>query len=201
MSAGRWPLAAPGMVIGLLGGSFDPAHEGHAAITREALKRFGLDRVWWLVSPGNPLKPDAPAAVQRRVQRARQVMQHPRVDVTAIETDLRSRFTANTVAALVEHYPGVVFVWLMGSDNLESFHRWERWREIAAQVPIGVFARPGHRLTGLAAPAARAMRHARLLGSESRRLPQVGPPAWTFATIPLRQESSSYLRRDGSWKQ
>lgn len=194
-----WPLARPGMVVGLLGGSFDPAHAGHAAITAEALRRFALDRVWWLVSPGNPLKPAGPAALERRMAQARRVMRHPRVAVSALEARLGSRYTADTVAALAGRYPGVRFVWLMGSDNLVSFHRWDRWREIARRVPIGVLARPGQRLPALAAPAARALRGHRL--SEPRALGRARPPAWAFATIPLRAESSSGLRRAGAWEQ
>ncbi len=194
-----WPLARPGMAVGLLGGSFDPAHAGHAAITAEALRRFGLDRVWWLVSPANPLKRAGPAALDRRVAQARRVMHHPRVDVTALEARLGSRFTADTVETLVAAYPGVRFVWLMGSDNLVAFHRWDRWREIAGRVPIGVLARPGHRLAALSAPAARIMARRRV--AAPRALARAQAPAWAFATIPLRAESSSGLRRAGAWEQ
>ena len=116
------PFATSGQVIGLLGGSFDPAHEGHAHITREALKRFGLDRVWWLLSPGNPLKDHGPAPMAQRKARAQAVMDHPRVEITDIEAQLGTRYTAQTLAALRRRYPGVRFVWLMGADNLAQFH-------------------------------------------------------------------------------
>lgn len=118
-----FPNARPGMCIGLLGGSFDPPHAGHVHITREALKRFGLDAVWWLVSPGNPLKTRGPAPLDRRMAAARAIMRHPRVEVTDIEARLGTRYTAETLAALFARYPGVRFVWLMGADNLASFHR------------------------------------------------------------------------------
>jgi nicotinate-nucleotide adenylyltransferase len=192
-----WPVARPGMAVGLLGGSFDPAHSGHVAITRAAMARFGLDRVWWLVSPGNPLKPDAPADLCHRVSEARRLMRHPGVVVTDLERRLRTRFTADTIADLRRRFPGVRFVWLMGSDNLAAFHRWDRWREIAETVPLGVLARPGHRLAGLTSPAARTLARARVPGACLRRC---DPPAWAFASIPLREESSSRLRHEGRWQ-
>ena len=137
MRAG-FPIATKGMVIGLLGGSFDPAHEGHVHITREALKRMGLDRVWWLVSPGNPLKARQPAPMAARLRQARRVMDDPRVVITDLEARLGTRATADTIDALQAIYPGVHFVWLMGADNLVQFHKWERWRDILRSVPVGV---------------------------------------------------------------
>ncbi len=135
-----FPIARPGMRIGLLGGSFDPPHRGHVHITREAMKRFGLDRVWWLVSPGNPLKAEGPASLDRRMAAARAVMVHPRVEITDIEARLGTRYTAATLSALLPRYPGVRFVWLMGADNLAGFHRWDRWEWIMRQLPVGVIA-------------------------------------------------------------
>lgn len=193
------PWAGRGQVVGLLGGSFDPAHEGHVHITEEALRRFGLDRVWWLVSPGNPLKPDAPAALEARMARARAIMDHPAVTVTDLEAQLGTRYTAEALTALRRHAPGQRFVWLMGADNLAQFHRWERWRDILAQVPVGVLARPGQRLAGLTSPAARYMAHARLRGNEMHRLGRTEAPAWAFATIPMLRASSSAIRAAGDW--
>ena len=129
------------MVIGLLGGSFDPAHGGHAHITREAIKRLGLDRVWWLVTPGNPLKVRQPAPMADRLARARAVMGDPRVVITDLEARLGTRYTAETIERLQAIYPGVQFVWLMGADNLVQFHHWERWRDILRAVPVAVLAR------------------------------------------------------------
>lgn len=193
------PHAAPGQVIGLLGGSFDPPHEGHVHVTREALKRFGLDRVWWLVSPGNPLKPRGPAPLDRRMAAARALMDHPRVDVTDIEARIGTRFTAETLEALQFLFPGRRFVWLMGGDNLAQFHRWERWGWIMANVPIGVLARPGGRMAALNAPAARIGRRWRLPAAASRLLPNTPAPAWCFVNMPMLEVSSSEIRSRGDW--
>ncbi|GKY87191.1 putative nicotinate-nucleotide adenylyltransferase [Sinisalibacter aestuarii] len=193
------PHARPGQAIGLLGGSFDPAHNGHAHITREALKRFGLDAVWWLVSPGNPLKEHGPAPLEARLARARQVMRHPRVVVTDIEAQLGTRYTAETLGALFTLYPGVHFTWLMGADNLAGFHRWERWEEIMGALPIGVLARPGDRVAARMSPAARAFRFARLPDARSRLLARSEPPAWCLVNVPMVDASSSAIRAAGCW--
>lgn len=195
-----FPLARPGMTIGLLGGSFDPAHEGHAHITREALKRFGLDQVWWLVSPGNPLKTRGPAPLADRMARARAVMDHPRVRITDLETRLGTRYTHATLSALVARYPGVRFVWLMGADNLAQFHRWEHWRAIMELVPVGVLARPGERLSARMSPAARHFRASRLGPREARRLTREAPPVWVFINVPMNDLSSTRLRAAGAWR-
>jgi nicotinate-nucleotide adenylyltransferase len=194
-----FPIARAGEVIGLLGGSFDPAHEGHVHITREALKRFGLDRVWWLVTPGNPLKARGPAPLDRRLDRARALMQHPRVEVTDIEARLGTRITAQTLARLTAIYPGVRFVWLMGADNLAQFHRWQDWRRIAATVPLGVIARPGDRISARMSPAARILARSRLSGGASHLLGRAVPPAWCFVNVPMVDESSSAIRSQGRW--
>ena len=198
MRAG-FPLARPGMVIGLLGGSFDPAHEGHVHITRAALARFGVDRVWWLVSPGNPLKREGPAPMARRMAAARAVMDHPRVEVTDIETRIGTRYTAATLRRLQQLYPGVRFVWLMGSDNLVSFHRWHRWDWIMAHVPVGVIARPGSQVSARLSPAARRFARWRLSGANSHLLGRADQPAWCLVDVPLNDVSSSSIRASGSW--
>lgn len=187
------------MAVGLLGGSFDPPHAGHAHITREALKRFGLDEVWWLVSPGNPLKARGPAPLDRRMATAKAVMVHPRVRVTDLEVRLGTRFTAETLAALRARYPGLRFVWLMGADNLATFHRWENWRGIIGTVPIGVLARPGQRISARMSPAARHYRRFRLRGREAARLALADPPAWCFVNVPMVDISSTDLRARGDW--
>ncbi len=193
------PKARAGMRIGLLGGSFDPPHEGHAHITRQAMTRFGLDRVWWLVSPGNPLKAHGPAPLARRLAAARQVMQHPRVEITDIEARLGTRFTAATLGGLQRLYPGVHFVWLMGADNLASFHRWEQWQRIFRTVPIGVLARPGDRTAARCSMAATRYRNARLDGREGRLLPLGSPPCWCFVNVPMVNASSTEIRGRGDW--
>ena len=194
-----FPLARPGMRIGLLGGSFDPAHEGHAHITREALKRFGLDQVWWLVSPGNPLKVRGPAPLAERMARARRVMDHPQVRITDLEARLGTRYTHATLSRLIAHYPGVRFIWLMGADNLADFHHWDNWREIFEMVPIGVMARPGQRISARMSPAARVYRTHKISAREARRLCWSEPPAWVFLNVPMSDLSSSRIRAEGSW--
>ena len=196
MDVQGWPVARKGMVIGLLGGSFDPAHAGHVMITHEAMKRFGLDRVWWLVSPGNPLKAKGPRPMAERLARARSVMRHPRVTVTDMEARLGTRHTAHTLRALMRRYPGVRFVWLMGADNLVQFHRWDDWRWIMKNVPVGVLARPGSGVTGLLGRAARAFRGGRVAPDV---LGRSMAPAWSFADLPMIDVSSSDIRARGEW--
>lgn len=193
-----FPIATKGMVIGLLGGSFDPAHEGHALITREALKRMGLDQVWWLVSPGNPLKARQPAPMAERLARARAVIPHPRVKITALEQDLATRLTADTLDRLRAIYPGVRFVWLMGADNLVQFHRWGRWRDILRAVPVGVLARPGAGVAARLSVAAQSFRVHRVQRGEG--LGRQKPPAWVFVNMPMNDTSSSAIRAKGLWK-
>ncbi|SOC02828.1 nicotinate-nucleotide adenylyltransferase [Rhodobacter maris] len=195
-----FPIAMRGQRIGLLGGSFDPAHEGHAHITREALRRFGLDRVWWLVSPGNPLKARGPAPMATRLRQARRVMRDPKVVVSGLEAELGTRHTAQTLARLTALYPGVQFVWLMGADNLAQFDRWEGWRRILALVPVGVLARPGHRMVAGQARAARIFAHARLDAGRARLLPFARRPAWCFVQMPMSDLSSSAIRAGGGWR-
>jgi nicotinate-nucleotide adenylyltransferase len=145
---------ADGMRIGLLGGSFNPAHGGHLYVSEIARKALKLDYVWWLVSPGNPLKSE-PAPLELRMTQARNAAQVPRIRVTDIERRLGTRYTVDTVVALQRRFPGVHFIWLMGSDNLEQFARWRRWRDIAGHIPIAVVRRPGSVLASLHAPLMR----------------------------------------------
>jgi nicotinate-nucleotide adenylyltransferase len=196
----RLPLTTSGQIIGLLGGSFDPAHQGHVHITREAIKRFGLDQVWWLVSPGNPLKARGPAPLAERMARARAVMDHPRVHISDFEAQVGTRYTAETIAALQKARPGVRFVWLMGADNLAQFHRWQDWQQIMARVPVGVLARPGDRLAARASKAAMIYNFARLGGRQSRLLGLSAAPAWCFVNARMIDVSSSAIRARGEWK-
>ncbi|OYU41443.1 MAG: nicotinic acid mononucleotide adenylyltransferase [Pseudorhodobacter sp. PARRP1] len=197
MKAG-FPIATKGMVIGLLGGSFDPAHEGHAHITREALKRMGLDQVWWLVSPGNPLKARQPAPMAERLARARAVMPDPQVKITDLEARLGTRATVDTLRRLRAIYPGVHFVWLMGADNLVQFHRWNRWRDILRSVPVGVLARPGSGVAARTSVAARAFRVNQIDRGENLRGHKA--PVWCFVNMPMNGASSSAIRARGEWK-
>jgi nicotinate-nucleotide adenylyltransferase len=193
------PYARAGQVIGLLGGSFDPAHGGHVHITEEALKRFGLDQVWWLVSPGNPLKRRGPAPLELRMARARAVMTHPSVRITDFEAHAGTRFTAETLMALMRAYPGVRFVWLMGADNLSQIDRWDNWRWIMDHVAVGVIARPGAREGARMSKAARVYRDHRLCGRQARLLRRKPAPAWCLINVPMVAHSSSAIRARGEW--
>ena len=191
----------PGQTIGLLGGSFDPPHLGHLHITREALKQFNLDAVWWLVSPGNPLKKCAPAPLADRVRSARALVSHPNVFVTDIEARLGTRYTAQTLVALKSKYPKIRFVWLMGADNLAQLHCWQTWRTIMETVPIGVLARPGNRISARTSKAALTYRHARIKASNRHLMAHMVAPAWCYVNIPLTAASSSAIRAKGFWQQ
>ncbi len=193
------PLVRAGQAVGLLGGSFDPAHPGHVHITLEALKRFRLDQVWWLVSPGNPLKAHGPAPLDRRMAAAREVMQHPRVKISDFEARIGTKYTARTLRTLTGRHPRVRFVWLMGADNLASFHRWQDWQWIMESVPVGVLARPGDRISARFSPAAARYERYRLRGREAGLLARSEPPAWCFVNLPLRDVSSSRIREGGGW--
>lgn len=194
------PYLRPGQSVGLLGGSFDPPHAGHVHLTREALKRFGLNRVLWLVSPGNPLKAHPPAPLDQRIAAARQIMRHPRVHITGIEARLHTRYTAETITAMMRLYPRVRFVWLMGADNLAQFHHWQDWRKIMLSVPVGVLARPGDRLRARTSPAARLFREQRIDGIASHMLGRAEAPAWCFRNMPMLDHSSSAIRARGQWQ-
>ena len=189
------PIAAPNMSIGLLGGSFNPPHAAHRQISLAALKRLGLDQVWWLVSPGNPLKDAGKAPdLKARIEAARAVARHPRIVVTGFEGARRSAYTIDTIRFLKRRYPSVDFVWLMGADNLASLHRWRAWEELLGLVPIAVLDRPGYRLKARASRAAQRFAFAALDESDARGLASMGPPAWTLLSLPLSSLSSTRLR-------
>lgn len=195
-----FPPARAGQRIGLLGGSFDPPHAGHVHITKQALRGFGLTHVWWLVSPGNPLKTKGPAPLEDRMAAAKRVMDHPRVTVTDIEARLGTRATADTLEAILSHYKGVRFCWLMGADNLATIHRWERWPSIFAQVPVGVIARPGDPVSARLTNAARLYRGSRLKAQQSQLLGGAVPPAWCYLRGPMVDLSSTEIRARGAWR-
>ncbi len=189
----------PGQRIGLLGGSFDPPHAGHLHISQAALKRFNLDQVWWLVSPGNPLKHRGPAPLRERLAACREIARDPRVKVTDFEARIGTRHTARTLKVLFRLHPAVRFVWLMGADNLAGFHRWEDWQWIMENVPVGVIARPGDRISARVSPAARRFRRFRLPGAMSQLLPDTEPPAWCFINVSMINISSTDIRTRGDW--
>jgi len=194
-------LAKGGARIGLLGGSFNPAHEAHLHISLIALRRLKLDAVWWLVSPQNPLKSDAGMApLERRLARARDVAARPNIFATAIEASLGTRFTIDTLSVLKRKFPKARFVWLMGSDNLAEFHRWHRWEDIAKAVPMAVIARPRFTTRALASPAAQQLRGARKDVAEAATLAEQEPPAWVFIQERLNPASATAIRARGVWR-
>lgn len=200
-------LAAPPGVrpgkrrIGILGGSFNPAHAGHLHISREAIKRLRLDEVWWLVSPQNPLKPAAGmASLEKRLARARDAAQDRRIRVLDIEARLGARYTIDTLESLQSLFPQARFVWLMGADNLASFARWRRWPDILKAVPVAIFDRPRYSISGPLAKVGQRFRHARIAEHLASRLADLPPPAWTFVHCPRHPLSATELRaREREW--
>ncbi len=191
----RLPPVAPGLRIGLYGGSFNPAHLGHRHVSLVALKRLRLDRVWWMVTPGNPLKDRGElAAIDRRVERASQIADHPRIAVTDFESRIGARYTRQTLGFLTRRHPNLRFVWIMGADSLATFHRWQGFSEIAGLMPMAIVDRPGFTLTAPAARAARALAPWRIPETEAASLPDRAPPAWVFLHGPRSTLSSTALR-------
>ena len=184
------------MRIGLLGGSFNPAHDGHLHIARHALQRLRLDQVWLLVSPGNPLKPAAgmmPAAA--RLASAQSIADGSRIVATDIERHLHTRYTFDTLAALRIRFPRARFVWLMGADNLAQLPRWRRWQAITANTPFAVMPRPSYNHTALAGQAARTLRPWRIPARQATALACMTAPRWVFLDIRQNASSATRLRR------
>ncbi|GJE25861.1 nicotinate-nucleotide adenylyltransferase [Methylobacterium organophilum] len=191
------PPSAPGQRIGLYGGSFNPAHAGHLHVSRMALRRLGLDRVWWLVSPGNPLKDRrALAGLDERIAQAEGIARDPAIAVTGFEAGIGSHFTVETLEWLKARRPGVKFVWIMGADSLVSFHRWRRFRAIARLMPIAVIDRPGSTLRAVAARGALSLAPYRRPESDAAILADLPPPAWVFLHGPRSSLSSTALRAE-----
>jgi len=181
--------------IGLLGGSFNPAHSGHRHISLEALKRLDLDAVWWLVSPQNPLKGKrGMAAFARRLAAAAALADHPRIEVLDLEARLGTRYTVDTLAALRRRFPHARFVWLMGADILIQLRRWKRWPVMFDRVPVAVFARPSYCQRALAAAAVQRFRRHRVAPGAARQLASMVPPAWTFLPVRLDPSSATAIR-------
>ncbi|GAB5471258.1 MAG: nicotinate-nucleotide adenylyltransferase [Rhodospirillales bacterium] len=189
-------LPPPGRAIGLLGGSFNPAHAGHLHISREALKRLNLSEVWWLVSPQNPLKSArGMAPLVQRLHSARQVARDPRITVTALESLLGSRYTAESLRRLRKRLPGRSFVWLMGADNMIQIDRWHDWASIFEQLPVAVLARPSYSIKASSSKAAQRFGKMRLTAARSRGLARQPPPAWALLRIRLSKLSATKLRQ------
>jgi nicotinate-nucleotide adenylyltransferase len=196
------PLYSNGMRIGLLGGSFNPPHLAHRAISLFAIKRLKLDRVWWLVTPGNPLKDrGALRDLEARAEAARQMADDPRIDVSCLEAVIGTRYTVDTITYLCRRVSGARLVWIMGADNLAQFHRWQDWRRIASQVPMAVVDRPPQSFRAMTAPAAQALARYRLPEHQAAQLADQRAPAWVFLTgLKLTLSSTGLRNPDGSWK-
>jgi len=196
------PPYSDGMRIGLLGGSFNPPHQAHRAISLFALKRLQLDRVWWLVTPGNPLKNNGGLhALAERAEAARKVAADPRIEISCLESVIGTRYTADTIDYLRRRASRLHFVWIMGADNLAQFHRWQRWQHIAAQIPIAVVDRPPRSFRALNAPAARALARYRVPEADASRLAGRPAPAWVYLTgLKLSLSSTGLRNPDGTWK-
>lgn len=184
------------MRIGLLGGSFNPPHEGHRSISLAALKRLGLDRIWWVVTPGNPIKSHSElASLDVRMHLAAAVSNHPRIVVTGFEANRPTARTADTLAYLKRRFAETDFVWIMGADNLANFHRWNRSDEILASMAVATIDRPGWRLYGFASVTAIKYRAYFVPEQRAATLASLATPAWTFLTVPLAGHSSTELRK------
>lgn len=192
------------MLTGLLGGSFNPAHSGHRRITRFAIDALRLDEAWWLVSPGNPLKSaDGMGPLSARLKSAAAQSRRAPIVPTAIELELRTRYTVETLRKLKNRYPKRDFVWLMGSDNLAQFHRWKGWREIARTIPIAVIARPGYNADAMTSPAMAWLRRYRVSAASIRNdwgTRKRGAPALVFMRFDPDSSSATAIRRsDANW--
>ena len=191
----RMPHVERGMVVGLFGGSFNPAHEGHALVAEIAIRRLRLDQLWWMVTPGNPLKDrNHLAALSERIAHSEELASDPRIKVTAFEAALGVNFTADTLARVKARNPHVHFIWIMGADSLMSFHKWQRWQEIARTFPIAVIDRPGSTLSFLSSKMTKTFAFARVDEDDAGVLWKKAAPAWTFIHGPRSQLSSTALR-------
>jgi nicotinate-nucleotide adenylyltransferase len=192
------PAHAAGLRIGLFGGSFNPPHDAHRAVSLFALKRLQLDRVWWLVTPGNPLKDTSVLPpLEQRLAAAQAMAKHPRIDVTGLEAAIGTQFSYDTIAYLVKECPGVHFVWIMGADNLKDFHRWKNWHEIAALVPIAVIDRGGIGFAAMGGPAGQALARVRVPESDAASVATRQAPAFVFLHG-LKMPLSSTALREGT---
>lgn len=185
-----------GRTVGLLGGSFNPAHQGHLHISLQAIKSLGLDAVWWMVSPKNPLKSARDMApLGTRLDYARGVAKHPKIHVTDIERQLGTQYTLDTIKALQARFPRTTFIWLMGADNLATFHRWKNWQEIFKALPVCVLDRPPRHEALKAVPAMERFRQYKIPQEQAGRLKGMDAPAWVMVRMPLNNLSATEIRK------
>lgn len=189
------PHAERGMAVGLFGGSFNPPHEGHLLVAEIALRRLGLDQLWWMVTPGNPLKSRSELALLGdRLAMSEKLIDDPRIKITAFEKTLGGSYTADTLAFVKAKNPLVHFVWVMGADSLKTFHHWQKWQTIASTFPIAVIDRPGATLSFLSSKMARTFDYARVDEDDAGTLWKRRAPAWTFIHGPRSALSSTAIR-------
>ena len=189
------PLHAPGMRIGLFGGSFNPPHEAHRAVSLLAIKKLQLDRLWWLVTPGNPLKDTRGLPpLDERIAQAAALADHPRIDVSGFEAVIGTKYSCDTIRFILNEAPGAHFVWIMGADNLKNFHHWKNWRDIFLMLPVAVVDRGGLSLQAGSGPAAISFARARIPESRASILPGLQPPAWTYLRGVKSDLSSTAIR-------
>ena len=191
----KMPHVESGMAVGLFGGSFNPPHAGHVLLAEIALRRLRLDQLWWIVTPGNPLKSHKELMpLNERLAACEKLAEDPRVKVTAFEAAHHIRYTADTLALIKQKNPDVNFVWLMGADNLKNFHLWQRWQKLALTFPLAVIDRPGSTLSYMSSLVAKTFDYARTDEEDAPRLARIRAPAWTFIHGPRSSLSSSAIR-------
>lgn len=192
------PHAATGLSVGLFGGSFNPPHAGHRLVAEIALRRLKLNQLWWMVTPGNPLKSGRHLeTLASRIAASEAIADDPRIRVTAFEAAHQVRYTADTIELVLSRNPGVNFVWVMGADNLKNFHKWQRWRQITDRIPIAVIDRPGSTLSFLSSIMAKSYDFARIDEDDAALLARRAAPAWTFIHGPRSSLSSTAIRNSG----
>ena len=190
----QWEALASGQRVGLFGGSFDPVHDGHMHVAIAAMRRLGLDRVWWLVSPQNPIKNRRADAFEDRLQAVQGAVQKPGMVISDVERRWGVQHTMALLSELKKRFPNNSFVWVMGADNLRGFHRWYRWRDIFESVPVAVISRPQDPVRARLSIAASVYRNARIREYDAKNLALKTAPAWTYLIEPLQSESSSAIR-------
>jgi len=185
------------MKIGLYGGSFNPPHQGHKLVAEKALKTCQLDQIWWMVTPGNPLKSNhLLMSLEARLAASWQLVQNPRIRITAFELAFKTHFSVDTIAHILRQRPRVRFVWIMGADGLAHFHCWHHWRKIAAMLPLAIVDRPGSSFAALSSKAAQSLSRYRLVEAKATRLALQPAPAWCFIHGRRSSLSSTFLRRN-----
>ncbi|AQX20948.1 nicotinate-nucleotide adenylyltransferase [Bartonella sp. CDC_skunk] len=195
----RIPHVEKSNVVGLFGGSFNPPHAGHLLVAKTAILRLRLNQLWWMITPGNPLKDCIQLpSLHKRMQLSSEFLNHPKIRVTGFEKTIGSKISVDTISYILKRYRRVHFVWVMGADNLATFHYWHRWRDIMSMIPVAIIDRPLARMSALSSPMARTYCYSRVDERVSTLLPFMAPPAWIYLHGPLSFQSSTKLRLEGN---